>query len=174
MSVQHQGKGGVVWGGGERAATSPHDAAARAPSVEEPDEPRCEALLWWVVPVAVASPGTPPPSVSSPVAADVAIPSARPPPPSSSVPLTQASRSYPHLPPPPRLFPRTDAAPLSLRSPPPHRQLTRVWKETETLSKWESTSWAKKLRSRTLRAKTTDFERFQIMLARKERSAALK
>ncbi len=49
-----------------------------------------------------------------------------------------------------------------------------MWKETETLSKWESTSWAKKLRSRTLRAKTTDFERFQIMLARKERSAALK
>merc|ERR1712070_1100045 len=55
-----------------------------------------------------------------------------------------------------------------------HKQLTRVWKETVTLSKWESTSWAKKLRSRTLRAKTTDFERFQIMLARKERSAALK
>lgn len=61
-------------------------------------------------------------------------------------------------------------------SPPPCvcRQLTRVWKETDTLSKWESSSWAKKLRSRKLRAATTDFERFQIMLARKERSAAVK
>ena len=54
------------------------------------------------------------------------------------------------------------------------RTLKKVWEEEGTLAKWESTSWAKKLRARKLRSETTDFDRFQIMLARKERSAARK
>merc|ERR1712125_11701 len=52
------------------------------------------------------------------------------------------------------------------------KKLVKIWEEEDTLAKWESSSWAKKLRARKLRAATTDFERFQVMLARKERSAA--
>ena len=42
------------------------------------------------------------------------------------------------------------------------------------MAKWESSSWAKKLRARKLRAETTDFGRFEAMLKRQERSAARK
>merc|ERR1712125_165776 len=52
--------------------------------------------------------------------------------------------------------------------------LTKQWEEEGTLSKWESTGWSKKLRARKLRAQTTDYELFQVMLARKERSTARK
>mmetsp|Transcript_16949 Transcript_16949/g.36726 ORF Transcript_16949/g.36726 Transcript_16949/m.36726 type:complete len:131 (-) Transcript_16949:233-625(-) len=54
------------------------------------------------------------------------------------------------------------------------KSLMKQWEEEGTLAKWESTSWAKKLRARKLRSETTDFDRFQVMLARKERSAARK
>jgi len=54
------------------------------------------------------------------------------------------------------------------------RELAAVWEAEGVLAKWETSSWAKKLRARKLRAEMTDFDRFQVMLARKERSAARK
>eukprot|EP00965_Chrysotila_dentata_P039914 1325924-Pleurochrysis_carterae.AAC.4 len=53
-------------------------------------------------------------------------------------------------------------------------ELAAVWEAEGVLAKWETSSWAKKLRARKLRAEMTDFDRFQVMLARKERSAARK
>ena len=61
-------------------------------------------------------------------------------------------------------------------SPPPHarRQLAALWKSEDVQGKWDATNWAKKIQKRKLRASMTDFDRFQVMLARKERSAARK
>jgi len=42
------------------------------------------------------------------------------------------------------------------------------------MNKWAATSWAKKRKARASRAATTDFDRFEVMLARKARSAARK
>lgn len=67
------------------------------------------------------------------------------------------------------------AAALTL-SPPPRtrRQLAALWKSEDVQGKWDATNWAKKIQKRKLRASMTDFDRFQVMLARKERSAARK
>ena len=46
-----------------------------------------------------------------------------------------------------------------------------VWESEGVQAKWAQTSQAKKRTARALRASTTDYERFQIMIARKERSA---
>jgi len=54
------------------------------------------------------------------------------------------------------------------------RNLKAAWAKDDILAKWEASNWAKKRKSRTLRAQMNDFERFQVMLARKERSAARK
>jgi len=54
------------------------------------------------------------------------------------------------------------------------KKLAAAWAEEGTLAKWESSAWAKKRRARVLRSETSDFERFQVMLLRKERSAARK
>ena len=48
------------------------------------------------------------------------------------------------------------------------------WNKEGVLAKWDGSSWAKKQRARVARATTTDFERFEVMLARKARSAARK
>ena len=55
-----------------------------------------------------------------------------------------------------------------------HKELAAVWKSEGVMDKWEQTSWAKKLRSRNARKTMTDYDRFAVMLARKERSAAVK
>lgn len=49
-----------------------------------------------------------------------------------------------------------------------------MWEEGDILGKYEATDVAKKRKGRAARAKSTDFERFEIMLARKERAAARK
>merc|ERR1711935_280460 len=41
-----------------------------------------------------------------------------------------------------------------------------------TLAKWEACGWAKKRKSHALRATATDFDRFRVMVAKKERSKA--
>lgn len=38
------------------------------------------------------------------------------------------------------------------------------------MAKWEATSWAKKLDSKKKRAGLNDFDRFKVMLAKKQRS----
>jgi large subunit ribosomal protein L14e len=53
------------------------------------------------------------------------------------------------------------------------RSIIKAWEEGGTMAKWESTSWAKKLRSRSLRSGLTDFDRFKAMVARKQRSEIL-
>jgi ribosomal protein L14E/L6E/L27E len=41
-------------------------------------------------------------------------------------------------------------------------------------ARWEQTTWAKKLASKAKRASLTDFDRFKVMVARKQRSAIIK
>lgn len=53
----------------------------------------------------------------------------------------------------------------------PYRTLCALWKSEDVENKWKGTPQFKKRNNRALRAATTDFERFQVMLARKERSA---
>eukprot|EP00326_Haptolina_ericina_P025958 CAMPEP_0181198588 /NCGR_PEP_ID=MMETSP1096-20121128/16706_1 /TAXON_ID=156174 ORGANISM="Chrysochromulina ericina, Strain CCMP281" /NCGR_SAMPLE_ID=MMETSP1096 /ASSEMBLY_ACC=CAM_ASM_000453 /LENGTH=129 /DNA_ID=CAMNT_0023288679 /DNA_START=179 /DNA_END=568 /DNA_ORIENTATION=+ len=55
-----------------------------------------------------------------------------------------------------------------------HKQLERLWKDEAVLATYEATAIAKKRKGQAARAKATDFERFQVQLARKERSAARK
>ena len=40
----------------------------------------------------------------------------------------------------------------------------------EVLKKWSETNWARKLKAKEVRAKMTDFERFKLMVAKKNRS----
>jgi large subunit ribosomal protein L14e len=44
----------------------------------------------------------------------------------------------------------------------------------DILAKWESTSWAKKLAAKKKRANLTDFDRFKVMVARKQKSKIVK
>mmetsp|Transcript_27324 Transcript_27324/g.76654 ORF Transcript_27324/g.76654 Transcript_27324/m.76654 type:complete len:135 (+) Transcript_27324:137-541(+) len=50
------------------------------------------------------------------------------------------------------------------------KTLKKAWEEGDTLNKWESSSWAKKLASRKKRANLSDFERFKVMVARKQKN----
>mmetsp|Transcript_18532 Transcript_18532/g.47679 ORF Transcript_18532/g.47679 Transcript_18532/m.47679 type:complete len:131 (+) Transcript_18532:58-450(+) len=55
-----------------------------------------------------------------------------------------------------------------------HKQLVKLWEADDIMGKYEASAIAKKRKGRAARAKATDFERFEIMLARKERAAARK
>ncbi|KAL7526839.1 hypothetical protein ACHAXR_006547 [Thalassiosira sp. AJA248-18] len=50
------------------------------------------------------------------------------------------------------------------------KTLKAAWKEGDTLAKWESTQWAKKLDSKKKRASLSDFDRFKVMVAKKQKS----
>jgi large subunit ribosomal protein L14e len=50
------------------------------------------------------------------------------------------------------------------------KTLKKAWEEADTLNKWESSSWAKKLSSKNKRANLSDFARFKVMVARKQKS----
>ena len=54
------------------------------------------------------------------------------------------------------------------------RQLKGLWESEGVIAQWEATSQAKKRKARSMRAATTDFERFQIQLAKTARSAKRK
>ena len=49
-----------------------------------------------------------------------------------------------------------------------------MWEEEGILGKYEASDIAKKRKGRAARASSTDFERFEIMLARKARAEARK
>jgi large subunit ribosomal protein L14e len=49
----------------------------------------------------------------------------------------------------------------------------KAWEDADTLNKWESSSWAKKLSSKKKRAVMSDFDRFKCMVARKQKSEIL-
>ncbi|EJK48626.1 hypothetical protein THAOC_32560, partial [Thalassiosira oceanica] len=50
------------------------------------------------------------------------------------------------------------------------KQLKAAWKEGDTLAKWEGSSWAKKLAAKSKRASLSDFDRFKVMVAKKQKS----
>ena len=53
------------------------------------------------------------------------------------------------------------------------KTLKKAWSEADIDAKWEATSWAKKLSSRKKRASLNDFDRFKVMVARKQKSAII-
>lgn len=50
----------------------------------------------------------------------------------------------------------------------------KKWKAADIDGKWEKTSWAKKIARKERRAQLTDFERFQVMVLKKQRNYAVK
>ena len=54
---------------------------------------------------------------------------------------------------------------------PPHRTLCALWKSEDVEGKWKGTPQFKKRNNRALRAAMTDYDRFQVMIAKKDRSA---
>ena len=50
------------------------------------------------------------------------------------------------------------------------KQLKSAWKAGDTLAQWEGSSWAKKLDSKKKRASLSDFDRFKVMVAKKQKS----
>jgi large subunit ribosomal protein L14e len=51
--------------------------------------------------------------------------------------------------------------------------LAKAWAEADTLNAWNNSSWAKKLSSRSKRANLSDFDRFKVMVAKKQKSAII-
>jgi len=45
-----------------------------------------------------------------------------------------------------------------------------AWKAGDTLATWEKCSWAKKLSAKKTRASLSDFDRFKVMVAKKQKS----
>ena len=54
------------------------------------------------------------------------------------------------------------------------RKLVELWKSEGVEAKWAESSQGKKRKARSLRATATDFDRFQIQLAKTERAAKRK
>ena len=52
--------------------------------------------------------------------------------------------------------------------------IKKFWEKSGVQAKWDASSWAKKLEARKTRAGLTDFERFQVMRLKKQRSYAVK
>ena len=50
------------------------------------------------------------------------------------------------------------------------KTLKAAWKAGDTLAKWQGSSWAKKLESKKKRASLSDFDRFKVMVAKKQKS----
>ena len=52
-------------------------------------------------------------------------------------------------------------------------EIKAAWEEAQIVTKWEATSWAKKLSSKVKRANLSDFDRFKVMVAKKQKSAII-
>ncbi|KAK6455526.1 60S ribosomal protein L14 [Scheffersomyces xylosifermentans] len=52
--------------------------------------------------------------------------------------------------------------------------VTKKWAAADIDGKWAATAWAKKLASRERRAQLSDFERFQVLVLKKQRRFAVK
>lgn len=52
--------------------------------------------------------------------------------------------------------------------------VNKKWVSAEVDAKWGKTTWAKKLASKQRRAELTDFERFQVLVLKKQRRFAVK
>ena len=53
------------------------------------------------------------------------------------------------------------------------KTLKAAWTAGETQSKWDESSWAKKLAAKSKRASLSDFDRFKVMVAKKQKSAII-
>ena len=54
------------------------------------------------------------------------------------------------------------------------KKLEGAWSSEGVMGKWEATAWAKKLASKKKRAALSDFDRFKVMVAKKQRAKAAK
>ena len=52
--------------------------------------------------------------------------------------------------------------------------VTKKWAAAGVTEKWATTSWAKKIAQRERRANLSDFERFQVMVLRKQKRYTVK
>lgn len=52
--------------------------------------------------------------------------------------------------------------------------VTKKWAAADIDAKWAATSWAKKIAAKNRRAALTDFERFQVLVLKKQRRYAVK
>ena len=52
--------------------------------------------------------------------------------------------------------------------------VSKKWAAAEIDAKWAKTSWAKKIAQRERRAQLNDFERFQVLVLKKQRNFAVK
>ncbi|OBA28809.1 hypothetical protein HANVADRAFT_57857 [Hanseniaspora valbyensis NRRL Y-1626] len=52
--------------------------------------------------------------------------------------------------------------------------VTKKWAKAEVSEKWAASAWAKKIAQRERRAALTDFERFQVLVLRKQKRYAVK
>ena len=53
------------------------------------------------------------------------------------------------------------------------KTLTAAWAAADIESKWDGSSWAKKLAKKSKRASLSDFDRFKVMVARKQKSSII-
>ncbi len=53
------------------------------------------------------------------------------------------------------------------------KSLTAAWTEADAQAKWDASSWGKKLASKRKRASLSDFDRFKVMVARKQKSSII-
>lgn len=72
-------------------------------------------------------------------------------------------------------FKRLSLTDIKINIPKNARQKTlcAAWTKNGVQAAWDATSWAKKLQKKKQRAGLNDFQRFQLMVARKQRSAAV-
>lgn len=54
-----------------------------------------------------------------------------------------------------------------------HATLTKVWQEADVEGKWSSSAWAQKIAQSEKRRNTTDFDRFNVMILKKQRRRQL-
>lgn len=50
------------------------------------------------------------------------------------------------------------------------KDVSEKWAEADVQGKWDKSSWAKKLASKKRRAELNDFDRFKVMVARKQKA----
>ena len=53
------------------------------------------------------------------------------------------------------------------------KNVKKAWAEQNVLETWNNGNWAKKIENKRKRAAMGDFDRFKVMVARKQRSAAI-
>ncbi|KAL7567969.1 hypothetical protein ACA910_019677 [Epithemia clementina (nom. ined.)] len=52
-------------------------------------------------------------------------------------------------------------------------EIKEAWTEADILASWEASAWAKKLESKKRRRALSDFDRFKVMVAKKQKSAII-